>query len=190
MPATPIYGLPYPGDFDPPDGPDQVRVLAEAVEPELARIDASLTPTAAIFASGETVEYGDALSGNVASFAFSPTRSALPNIQGTFVAPPSGKVKVHWDCKMRSASDAAAVLLSSFIIRAGATPGSGTIFRDASDPPAIQHTGTTDQGAGRSRMVSGLTPGATYNAQMVWRRSGSADLIVTGPNIIIDPVWK
>lgn len=39
MPNTPIYGLPYPSLTEPPDGPDQIQALAEAVETELSRID-------------------------------------------------------------------------------------------------------------------------------------------------------
>ena len=32
MPATTLFGLPYPEPLDPPDGPNQIRALAEAVE--------------------------------------------------------------------------------------------------------------------------------------------------------------
>lgn len=42
MPNTPIYGLPYPQLSEPPDGPAQFQALAEAVETELARIDADV----------------------------------------------------------------------------------------------------------------------------------------------------
>lgn len=43
MPNTPIYGLPYPQLTEPPDGPAQFQALAEAVETELARIDADIS---------------------------------------------------------------------------------------------------------------------------------------------------
>ena len=36
MPSTFVYGFPYPEPFDPPDGPAQLRALAEAVETTLA----------------------------------------------------------------------------------------------------------------------------------------------------------
>lgn len=42
MPNTPVYGLPYPSLSEPPDGPDQIQALAEAVEAELVRIDADV----------------------------------------------------------------------------------------------------------------------------------------------------
>lgn len=42
MPSTPIYGLPYPDLSEPPNGPTQIEALAEAVEAELARIDADI----------------------------------------------------------------------------------------------------------------------------------------------------
>lgn len=41
MPTTPIYGLPYPALSDPPNGPAQIQALAEGVESELQRIDAT-----------------------------------------------------------------------------------------------------------------------------------------------------
>lgn len=41
---TPIYGLPYQTLTDPPHGPDLGRLLAEAVEGELARIDTPAGP--------------------------------------------------------------------------------------------------------------------------------------------------
>lgn len=39
MPSTPVYGIPYPADADPPDGPGQMQALAEAVETALAAIE-------------------------------------------------------------------------------------------------------------------------------------------------------
>lgn len=44
MPSTPTYGLPYQGLGDPPNGPDLGRLLAEATEAQLARIDAAIFP--------------------------------------------------------------------------------------------------------------------------------------------------
>ncbi len=41
MPSTPTYGLPYPALSDPPNGPAQIQALAEEVETELTRIDAT-----------------------------------------------------------------------------------------------------------------------------------------------------
>lgn len=39
--TTPTYGLPYPEASDPPNGPTQIQALAEEVEDELTRIDAT-----------------------------------------------------------------------------------------------------------------------------------------------------
>lgn len=47
MPATPTYGLPYPGTADSPHGPNQVQALAEAVETELVAVNGAVTALAA-----------------------------------------------------------------------------------------------------------------------------------------------
>lgn len=42
MPSTPTYGLPYPALSDSPNGPVQIKALADEVEVELTRIDARI----------------------------------------------------------------------------------------------------------------------------------------------------
>ncbi|WP_213452902.1 hypothetical protein [Rhizomonospora bruguierae] len=42
MPTTPVYGLPYQGTNDPPDGPILGQALALAVEAEVQRLDAAV----------------------------------------------------------------------------------------------------------------------------------------------------
>ena len=41
MGLTPVYGFPYPGVNDSPNGPSQIQSLAEAVEADLATTDAA-----------------------------------------------------------------------------------------------------------------------------------------------------
>jgi hypothetical protein len=48
MPATPTYGLPYPGTGDSPHGPNQLQALAEEVEAELVRVDGDIAAHAAL----------------------------------------------------------------------------------------------------------------------------------------------
>lgn len=91
MPATPIYALPYDSLTDPPDGAGMGQALAEAVETELARVDAdlalrltyaaiattsvSITPVANTPTSG-AASWGKTLPGTV--YAFATASSTVP----------------------------------------------------------------------------------------------------------------
>jgi hypothetical protein len=65
MGTTPIYGFPYPGVNDSPNGPAQIQALAEAVEADLALTDAAATALSArvtgLTAAVEGVMSGPAL---------------------------------------------------------------------------------------------------------------------------------
>jgi hypothetical protein len=89
--STPVYALPYDSLSDPPDGADMGQDLAEAIETELARIDAglpdalplaniaavsvSITPVASTPTSG-AVSWGKTLPGTV--YAFACASSTVP----------------------------------------------------------------------------------------------------------------
>lgn len=82
--STPIYALPYDSLTDPPDGADMGQDLAEAIEDELARIDAALplslplasialvqssvVTTASVVAS-KAISWGKTLPGTVSAIA-------------------------------------------------------------------------------------------------------------------------
>lgn len=138
------------------------------------------------FGDSRTEKWGDNAAGNVASATFTATRSGRPDVQGTFIAPPSGLVEVRFRSKMRSASDASAVLLTGFRYGLGAVIDSNVIA-EADDNLTIQHSGTTDQSAGNWDVLD-LAPGGAYWIQLVYRRSGTADLIVTYPALSVTPL--
>lgn len=56
MATTPVYGLPYQTLTDPPHGPDLGRLLAEAIEDELARIDAQDGPRGYVTSAERTTD--------------------------------------------------------------------------------------------------------------------------------------
>jgi hypothetical protein len=55
--STPIYGWPRPGRNDPPDGPEQLANLAEAVEGTVSGLDAELQPVRTGYVYLTTVYY-------------------------------------------------------------------------------------------------------------------------------------
>jgi hypothetical protein len=99
------------------------------------------------------------------------TLSGDPGV--AFTAPASGKVDVHIRAAM--VGEAAGIgSQASFIVRTGSSVGSGTTVVAAADDNSIGMIGTDDVEAGQSTLVTGLTPGNSYNVQMVYKRRGAS----------------
>lgn len=100
--------------------------------------------------------------------------STLPSIFGVaFVGPPSGKVLVMGRA-LAGTSTAAGYVFLDFEIKTGATIGSGSTFRGPNDltSSVFQSSTASQQGTlAPSDLVTGLTPGALYNAALVYRSS-------------------
>jgi hypothetical protein len=88
-----------------------------------------------------------------------------------FVAGASGAARVDYQTTGRT-STAGAFTLVEFEIKTGATPGSGSLIRAADDSkasaPQSDSAGQQMQHTGHD-LVTGLTPGTTYNATIVYR---------------------
>lgn len=96
-----------------------------------------------------------------------------PTVGVAFVAPPSGTVMVHWRANLFN-SDATTTGGASPQIREGAVVGSGTIFVAGTIDRTLTLTGTSGIDFGASSPISTLTPGMSYNAEMVHRRFAGA----------------
>jgi hypothetical protein len=105
-----------------------------------------------------------------------------------FTAPPSGSVIVH-NSSVVDSSDAAQRSYCTFRIRTGSTIGSGTDFVAAADVNSIYNLGTSDICVGRAILVTGLTPGSSYNCQQLFRSaSGAATATFLNKHLIVQPV--
>lgn len=96
----------------------------------------------------------------------------------TFVAPTSGKVDIHWSAGLAITTGAPGAVLAAPQIREGTSATSGTIFLAVADNLAIQNTHDNNADeiqVGRSYLVSGLTPGLTYNVALAYRVISGAD---------------
>ncbi|HEU4422071.1 MAG TPA: hypothetical protein VFR67_05965 [Pilimelia sp.] len=102
-----------------------------------------------------------------------------------FTAPTTGRVLVTINAFLDN-SGATGQTYASFRIGTGSTVGSGTEQVAADDSRSILVTGTNQARAGITEMVTGLTPGDTYNAQMMHRRANSNGDI-TWRSIIVAP---
>lgn len=88
-----------------------------------------------------------------------------------FVGPPSGKVLVMGRC-LAGCSAVNGYSFLDFEIKTGATIGSGSTFRGPNDLTCsiFQSSTANQQGTvSPSDLVTGLTPGAQYNAALVYR---------------------
>jgi hypothetical protein len=97
-----------------------------------------------------------------------PTYAAGPVVGVAFVAPPSGRVYIEIAGNISSSQNGRKGVLS-YEVRTGSTVGSGSIVLAASDDRAVQNSNAVTSGgfsfiaASKRRMLTGLTPGASYN---------------------------
>lgn len=102
----------------------------------------------------------------------------------TFIAGTTGKVRI--DIAARMANSSTGQCLVAVEVRQGGTIGSGTIVLAAADQLAITQIGTNGTRTGVAVPLTGLTPGATYNARLLHRVSANTGtflyrtLVVTG----------
>jgi hypothetical protein len=100
--------------------------------------------------------------------------STSPAIFGVaFIAPPSGKVFVAGRA-LAGTTTAGAYSFLDFEIKTGSTIGSGSVVRAVNDVTSsvFQSSTASQQGPlNITDLVTGLTPGAAYNAALVYRVS-------------------
>lgn len=89
-----------------------------------------------------------------------------------FTAPPGGNVWISYHSVIHTSAAAGNAKLTPQV-RSGSVLGSGAIFYGATDLDALMVTGTTDYGMGNSIPITGLTPGAQYNVELMGASSGT-----------------
>jgi hypothetical protein len=142
--------------------------------------------TANVF--GVAVSDTEAALGTTTSTTFTATLTGGTACGASFVAPVSGIVIVH-NSSVVDSSDAAQRSYCTIQIRAGGTIGSGTVFLAAADANAIYNLGVNDNCYGRALRVTGLTAGATYNCQQLFRSANAAATAsFLNKHLIVQPV--
>lgn len=181
--TTETYGFPFLELGDSPDIASGLEDLANAVEDEIVRVDADIA---------EITGLTHVVSSSTATFtSTSPTFVAGTTPFGvTFVAPPSGVVYVTLSGYFRQSQDGG-VALMSWTMRTGGTVGSGTTFGTAATSNRALITGGVVstgkpiyfQGSRRS-VVSGLTPGNTYNVRVEVAVDFDSPAIAAGIDVV------
>lgn len=164
--TTSVYGLRYQTLGDSPDGASLGEDLADDVETELIRIDASVAAInglSAVSGSNSTTE------GPYSSNTFTAGTAVCSAV---FVAPPSGSVLVHLKAYFQSAiNDKVAIV--GVEVRTGATIGSGSVQTAASTFEGLVLGGTVTSGvplrlsSSTPRLITGLTPGNSYHVRVM-----------------------
>lgn len=91
----------------------------------------------------------------------------------TFVAPTSGAVLITFGGRISLNSSTAVRILMAAEVRAGAVIGAGTVVSGAGDVGALEcgQIATVRLGASKTRDVTGLTPGSTYNVSLWFKNA-------------------
>lgn len=110
------------------------------------------------------------ITGVTSNASYVGVQDAVPNLCGvSFVAPASGITRLDWGANARTDTDNVSVFVG-VQIRQGSTVGTGTVQSAVVDGDTCQTDAVgNNAGIGRARFVTGLTPGASYNAQLMWR---------------------
>ena len=102
----------------------------------------------------------------------------------TFVAPASGRVFVTTQGYLRVATAGQSAQLG-FEIREGGTLRSGTLITGTDITRTVANYNTQYIGGSRRALVSGLTPGATYNCYQTFN-SSAANAVYTGLSLLLE----
>jgi hypothetical protein len=132
-------------------------------------------------------------SGTTASAGFTNTLGGSAPYNGihgvVFVAPPSGVVAVIAKVTGGSGSVAQYTVID-FEIKTGSTIGSGSTVRAPNEGTAGVHQSAVASSQGTlvsMDTVTNLTPGATYNAAIVYHGTGGATSSINRRNIMVLP---
>lgn len=134
-------------------------------------------------ASGTTAQ------GTTTSTSFTNTLTSTGIHGVVFIAPPSGTVTVIGRSSTFNTTSGAYTLLD-FQINTGAVVGSGTIFRGSQEALAGVHQSTIASGEGTivtTDIVTGLTPGAVYNACLTYHASPNGTASFNRRHIMVLP---
>lgn len=127
-------------------------------------------------------------SGTCASATYTGTRTGTANVAGTaFTAPNSGNIMVLWAAGISITTGG--FVLVSFQIATGAVIGSGSVIQAASDNIQVQGTATSETSESTFYPISGLTAGASYNIQLMYRIGGGAtNSTINRPRVAVTPL--
>lgn len=106
-------------------------------------------------------------SGTTTSTSYTATLTGGTACSCVFLAPSSGRVEIANVAQMSNSGST--FVYCAFEVRTGSSVGSGTVVFAASDDEALIVAGSNAFRFGLQRVLSGLTPGASYNVRQVFK---------------------
>lgn len=122
----------------------------------------------------------------ITTFGTSASSGSYTDCGVVFVAPSSGRVTISVQARFQSSTATSGCLVSPET-RAGGTIGAGTVVEAASDINGASHYGDTFARSGTTHLLSGLTPGNTYNTRLLHRASANTATFALR-ELIVEPV--
>jgi hypothetical protein len=109
---------------------------------------------------------------DVTNFNSTSFTLGTPTVGVAFVVPTSGNALVTWGGKLRLNSATAVRVFLAAEVRTGSTVGSGTVVAGVDEDWSLEVGESVNGrlGATRTRPVTGLTAGATYNVSL-WHKN-------------------
>jgi hypothetical protein len=142
--------------------------------------------------AAQTVFYNPAVSVNsiTDNTTFTGYRDTSSNLLGTaFVAPASGKVDLSFGASLTISHITTEVQLS-INVNTGSTIGGGSSFLAASAGISAVGKNTDETMVSRHVLVTGLTPGSTYNASFTWKMTLSGSTATSQiPWMLAKPIF-
>jgi hypothetical protein len=136
-------------------------------------------------------------SSDVQTLGFTSTSyiASSPPVGVSFVAPPSGMVRVDWSARFQtntintrsgvSTQIATGSTLDAGVVVANGTASDGNALENNNDPAGGANTRLQ---AGMWRWVTGLTPGDTYNAVVKFRMLSAGNGDIYNQRILVTPM--
>lgn len=172
MGTTPNYGWTYPDPTSNAEIWTHFEVLADLIDASLQALQDDLDALVPV-----EVESSD---NNPSPLSTTSTPAlGATTCKVDFVAPPSGRVQLGFNATFTPVGGTGQLYMGPQV-RAGTSASSGTIvFNPAADPGAkVGGTLSGVQALGLTRLLTGLTPGATYNAAATYFNVSGSSLTI------------
>lgn len=147
------------------------------------------TGTAWLPLLGTTVgdKKNDGYEAKATSYSTAFTAGSYEHCGVNWVAPLSGKVKITVGARVQNSSTAGSLISPE--TRLGSTVGSGAVVETPTDSIGFSHYGVTYARGTAAHLLTGLTPGASYNTRLLHRCSVTGETAFFAfREVIVEPV--
>lgn len=124
-------------------------------------LDAALAPDTQQAIGGSSFDL------TITTFGTAASAGSYSEVAVVFDAPASGRVELKLAARLINTGAGGTIVAPE--TRTGSTIGSGTVVDAVDDQRGVSHYGTSFSRNGCTHLLTGLTPGATYNTRLLHR---------------------